>query len=51
MIDRRVRELNVYSEILPLNTTAKELKEKKFRSAFSKVTQSTYLAELFSIPD
>lgn len=31
VIDRRVRELNVYSEILPLSTTAKELKDRNFR--------------------
>jgi GMP synthase (glutamine-hydrolysing) len=31
VIDRRVRESNVYSETLPLSTTAKELVEKKFK--------------------
>lgn len=31
VIDRRVRESNVYSETLPLSTTAKELAEKKFK--------------------
>ena len=29
VIDRRVREKNVYSELLPLTTTAKELGKKK----------------------
>lgn len=32
LIDRRVRELNAHSQILPLNTTAKQLLEAKYKA-------------------
>ncbi|KAI6183691.1 hypothetical protein M3Y97_00516300 [Aphelenchoides bicaudatus] len=57
VIDRRVRESNVYSETLPLSTSAKELVEKKFnciiisggpKSVYSE-TAPKYDPEIFNL--